>query len=113
MGFRGTTLIDPIKDPLIQRYGKQFSSPKTKKPFIPRDEKLSLTALPPKLICIRCKFALSQRCGNYCSDTLFPLTLEVYGPAYSSPQGIQPATQERTSVNHALKTLPVGDVFSL
>jgi len=39
--------------------------------------------------------------------------LEVYGSAYATHQGIQPATPERTSVNHTLKALAVGDAFSL
>jgi hypothetical protein len=50
MGFRGTTLIDPAKDPLIKGTGNRIPRLKTKKLFIPRDEKLALAAIPPKLI---------------------------------------------------------------
>ena len=49
MGFRGTTLIGPVMDPLI-KVRETVLLTKNKKAFIPRDEKLALAALPPKLI---------------------------------------------------------------
>jgi hypothetical protein len=51
--------------------------------------------------------------GTICSDTSFPLTLEDYGRAYSSPKRFQLATPERTSVDHALKVLPADGTLSL